>query len=629
MPPQTLRPYQERGIELVLEAYKQGARAVLMTLPTGGGKTSCFAWLTSKLVHSGKKALLVVHRRELADQAANRFREFGTDFGFIMAGEQRKPYAALQIASVQTLVRRQAPPADLVICDEAHLSTAKTWNQVLSQYPNARILGCTATPFRLSGKPLVGAYDTNVVVATPAELRELGFLCDYTGFSFKAPDLSGVKKTAGDYNEQQSAAAMMNGTIVDNILEMWLKHARDLSTVAFAVTVEHSKALCAKFQAAGIRAEHVDGSTPLEQRRAILKRVDSGATRVLCNVGIAVEGLDIPRLKCCIDAAPTMSLARAIQKWGRVRRPWNGLTARIHDHCFNVRQHGLPDDPRDYTLQAAPPPPDSLPSLTICTQCLATYRGTSCPACRAVNAPAERQLKTIADAEKVEFSSAAVPDAPKPPVDVKWTNVGRMIEGVFSKQWDEPTAYGKQRRYMLKGDRDYVLPGTTRLNALMARVEKGAQVRVTFTGETPLGDGKARKEFRVEVDRSAPAPKPKRLGPEAMPFYGKLIAAVEDFIADECVIDPHSSTNADALFPCFRSYVKTRGPLQYPDWACAMHAGAPIDRFAFELVDVMQQMIVAVGLPKGTPAGVRLRNDADGQVYSDNEATYLLKRSAA
>lgn len=504
MPPQTLRDYQQRGLRQVLDAYGAGARSVLAVAPTGSGKTTLFGYLAAQLAASGKRALILAHRRELVEQASNRLREFGVQHGIIMAGTLPTPYARVQVASVQTLSRRSPPPADLVVADEAHLSTAKTWHDLLEQYPRARILGVTATPWRLSGKPLAGAYDACVVVATPRELREQGHLSDYVGFSYLTPDLSEVKTTAGEYNEAQSARVMSDSLIVDNIVEEWGKHASALSTVVFAVTVEHSRALTARFRSAGVAAEHLDGSTPLEQRRAILRRVEQGATRVLCNVGVAVEGLDIPRLKCCVLARPTKSLARAIQMMGRVRRPWNGVVARIHDHAFTIRAHGLPDADRDYSLTAKPEAP---PSLTTCSECLAVYSGTRCPACGGENEPApagERVIQTVADAEKVEFSSTteeAPVERPAKPTRVSWSTPGRKVVGVYESVSVEERGSYKQKVHRLRAEkRDYELPGMTRLDALLARVPFGSLVEVEYTGETQLGGGKARKEFEVGVD---------------------------------------------------------------------------------------------------------------------------------
>lgn len=504
---QQLRDYQTRGLSNVLAAFRGGARSVLVVSPTGSGKTTIFSDLIASVQ---SRAVVLVHRRELATQAANRLREFGVDLGFIMAGEPRRAFARVQIASVQTLVRRQAPPANLVIADEAHLSTAATWRKVIDQYPNAKILGFTATPWRLSGKPLAGQYDRCVVVAQPGELREQGHLCAYVGFSYKSPDLEGVEKVGDDYNQGQAAERM--SAIVPNIVEQWQAHASHLSTVVFAVTVEHSQKLTTEFRAAGVRAEHLDGSTSVEARKAILARVERGETRVLCNVGVAVEGLDIPRLKCCVLARPTLSLARAIQMMGRVRRPWfNPLTqqwetARIHDHAFVIGQHGLPDAERDYTLSAKPEKP---PALTTCSMCLAMYSGPKCPACDHENEAAiraERELKEIHDAELFDFSSADAPAPPppparKPPVAVEWSAIGKSVEGVFRSVSELPSQYGPRKHYLIEGKRrDYQLPGTVTLDRLFERVTAGQLVRVTFTGEEALPGARWRKRFKLEID---------------------------------------------------------------------------------------------------------------------------------
>lgn len=498
---QTLRDYQERGLQQIVEAFAGGARAVLAIAPTGSGKTTLFGELTAQVPGN---VLILVHRRELLSQACNRLREFGVDFGMIMAGEQPKPHARVQVASVQTLVRRKVPPATLIICDEAHLSTADSWKTILNKYPHAKILGVTATPWRLGGDSLLTAYKASVVVATPDELRTKGFLCQYNGFSYLAPDLSKVKTTAGEYNEKQSGEAMRQPQIVDNVVERWLEHASHLSTVVFAVTVEHSKELTARFIKAGVTAEHLDGATPIEQRRAILRRVAQGETRVLCNVGVAVEGLDIPRLKCCVLARPTKSLSRAIQMMGRVRRPWEGQTARIHDHAFVIPQHGLPDAPRDYSLHAKS---DELPpSLTTCQKCMAIYSEAPCPSCGHTNEArilGERQeLVTVSDAESFEFSSGAVtPQKPRVPVLVRWTpeRIGKEISGVFTQVWEEDTAYGKQKRYRVSGKRnDYTLPGTSQFNAKMAKVKIGSRVIVKYLREVPTEGGRTLKEFSVQ-----------------------------------------------------------------------------------------------------------------------------------
>lgn len=565
MPAQTLRPYQTDALKRVIDAWRDGARSVLLVAPTGSGKTSVFSSLAAQ-VQLTQGVLINTHRRELVDQAANRLREFGVEFGLIMSGEARNPRARTQIATVQTLVKRQFPRAALVINDEAHLSTAATWTTILAQYPHARILGVTATPWRLGGKPLAGAYDAIVIAATPAELRQQGYLCDYVGFSYLAPDLSEVSSNGSEFNEKESAAAMSGTLIVDNVVEQWGTHARELSTVVFAVTVEHSKQLTARFKAAGVRAEHLDGQTPLFQRQAILRRVDRGETRVLCNVGVAVEGLDIPRLKCCVLARPTMSLARAIQMMGRVRRPWQEQVARIHDHAFNIKRHGLPDQDRDYSLNSKAEKP---PSLSTCSECLAVYTGSACPACGAQNEvkpAAERVLQTVADAEQFEFSSDETPAAPvreeRPPVTIRWDTLGREIAGLFVSQSEEQTEYGPQKRYLIRSKtRDYNLPGTTRLNALMSKVPEGSNVRIKYLSDTKLPQGRARKEFKVWIDDPAETEQDRTVTYNLTPrtIKGKLIASVRQFCEQFCEESSTSTTSGVELYQAWHALASLKG----------------------------------------------------------------------
>lgn len=509
MSAQILRDYQQRGRGDIFAAWKRKARRCLAVSPVGSGKTTVFSSIAADVPCD---VLILVHRRELATQAANRLREFGVNFGLIMSGEVENPQARVQIAMIQTLVKRKRfPRARLVIIDEAHLSTAQTYATILDQYPRALVLGVTATPWRLGGKPLAGAYDDLIVVATPNELRMQGHLSPYVGFSYKAPDLSDVGQVGEDFDQQKAAQAM--SAITGDIVAEWLAHAKHLSTVVFACTVEHSQKLTEEFHAAGVTAEHLDGKTPKFQRDAILARVASGATQVLCNVNVAVEGLDIPRLKCCVLARPTMSLSRAIQQMGRVRRPWGGLTARIHDHAFVIGRHGLPDLDRDYTLHAKKEKP---PPISFCPNCFAYFEpGTTCDGCGREHVPeprGERELKVVDDAEQFQFNSdaaelaaidvatAALPEAWKPPVKVRWDAVGRIVEGEYEGATEEQGQFGARVHYLVRGaERTYSLPGSVQLNALMRAVRIGDRVAVKFAGVRQLSGGRTQNQFEVGI----------------------------------------------------------------------------------------------------------------------------------
>lgn len=316
----------------------------------------------------------------------------------------------VQVASIQTLQNREKPQAKIVIVDEAHRSKAKTWNEILDHYTDARICGFTATPWRLDNRPLLDVFEDTVIAATPSELVRDGYLVPVTGFSYDKPELRGVKKSHGDYNEGQLALVMGGSTITGNIIEKWQEHAANLSTVVFAVNVEHSKQLTQRFRDAGARAEHLDGTIAKAEREAILARVASGETQVICNVNVLTEGTDIPRLKCAILARPTMSVSLFIQMQGRVRRLFAGSIARIHDHGGCVVQHGLPDMDRDYTLQPAKirrsgGGGNALGAVTTCKQCRAMYDAelySACTVCGFANPARARTVQEV-EGDEIQF----------------------------------------------------------------------------------------------------------------------------------------------------------------------------------------------------------------------------------
>ena len=186
--------------------------------------------------------------------------------------------------AIDTLRHRAKPLADLVIVDEAHRALAKSYREVAAAYPDAVHLGLSATPYRADGQGLGDAYDDLVVVSTPAQLIAEGFLVEPRVFTVRPselPDLSGVRTRRGDYDERALAAAVDRQPLVGNIVEHWQRLADGRRTVAFAVSVEHSRHIAERFREAGIAAEHLDGTTTPLERDAILRRLERGETRVV------------------------------------------------------------------------------------------------------------------------------------------------------------------------------------------------------------------------------------------------------------------------------------------------------------------------------------------------------------
>jgi superfamily II DNA or RNA helicase len=405
-----LRPYQSEGIERA-RAAAVTHRKLCLVLPTGGGKTVIAAAIIAGAVSRGKKVLFLAHRRELINQTCNKLRDAGVaNYGVILAQDNRNfPLAPVQVASVQTLVRRVFPPADLVFIDEAQHSNATSYQKIIDAYPSAKILGLTATPVRDDGRGLSECYDAMEVIASPRDLIDGGYLAEPRVFSSReALDLSNVTKRGGDYSKDELATTMDRPRLVGDIVQHWIKLAHDRSTVVFAVSVKHSQSIVAAFREFGVNAEHLDGETPVDEREAILARLASGETEVVSNCGVLTEGWDLPRCKCVILARPTQSLSLYIQMGGRGLRPYNGITPIILDHGECVKRHGLPHQTRDwegyFSAKKRKSTGESV-SVKNCPTCFAMLQNTvkTCPECGYIFAASSRSEVEQVDESLVEI----------------------------------------------------------------------------------------------------------------------------------------------------------------------------------------------------------------------------------
>jgi superfamily II DNA or RNA helicase len=384
-----LRHYQLAAAHEIQTRILQGARRILVVAPTGSGKTVLFAHLTTQARARGLRVLIVAHRRELIHQACAKVLSYGldeADVGVVMASDpRRRPAAGVQVASVDTLRYRTRPRADLVIIDECHRATAKSYRELSDAYPAAVHLGFTATPYRSDGRGLGEVYDEIVVAASIGSLIAEGHLVEPRVFTVPTlPDLSKVRVRGGDYDERSLAEAVNTTSLVGDLIEHWKTHAGGVRTVAFAVSVEHSRHIADRFRAAGIAAEHLDGGTPTAERDGILARLASGTTRVVANCNCLSEGFDLPSVKCAILARPTKSAGLYLQQAGRILRPHEGLRAVILDHAGCAAVHGLPQDEREFSLDGVTRRGTGrdAPSRT-CPECFAVLPAstTACPEC--------------------------------------------------------------------------------------------------------------------------------------------------------------------------------------------------------------------------------------------------------
>ena len=392
-----LRDYQQQAISDLRSAMQQGARAPLLCLPTGGGKTVILATIATQAAARGRHVLILVHRRELIHQTSSKLAWVGLDHGIIAAGIPSSDHA-VQIASVQTLARRLSRldwQPTLIIIDEAHHATAGQWARILDHWPDAYRLGVTATPCRLDGCGLRGTFDTMVLGPSVADLIFTGYLSPARIYAPPVvADLQGIRSRGGDYANDQAAAAMDRPTVTGDAIAHYQRLTAGQQAIAFCCNVDHAVSVCDAFKTAGIGAELLLGNTP--DREQVVADFAAHRIRVLVTVDVVSEGFDVPAASCAILLRPTQSLGLYLQQVGRVLRPAPGKEhAVILDHVGNVTRHGFPDDPRDWSLddRMRRSKGTPAPSVRTCPECFAAFKPAPiCPVCGAQCVPIKSRV---------------------------------------------------------------------------------------------------------------------------------------------------------------------------------------------------------------------------------------------
>lgn len=411
-----LRPYQERLIDETRQALRKHRR-VLMQAPTGAGKTAITVFMMGRAADSGKRSMFIVHQNELLSQTSKALWKQKLEHGMIASGKSFSRLPA-QVASVQTLVRRleQYPEPDLVIIDECHRSAARTYQAVLEAYPNAKVIGLTATPQRTDGKGLDDTYEALVQGPAIRQLIEAGYLSDYEIFAPPSTvDLSHVKTKMGDYDKRELEQTVDKPTITGDAVATYRKHASGKRCVVMCVSIRHAEHVMQSYQAAGVPAEMIEGSMTNKEREQTLGRFRRGETLVIANVQLLIEGVDIPSIEVVQWLRPTQSLIIWMQGNGRGLRPSDGKDRLlILDQVGNWSKHGLPDEDREWSLEGRKKgkrKKDEEADVNVqqCKHCFHIFRPgvDKCPACgQPVEVRKQAEIQVVdGELEKIDLEA--------------------------------------------------------------------------------------------------------------------------------------------------------------------------------------------------------------------------------
>lgn len=376
-----LYPFQKELVTSTHSRLAIGENRLLIVAPTGSGKTIMAAQLIQDLASAGMRLLFLVHLDVLVGQTSEKLERFGVQAGFIKAGYTEDRSAPVQIASVQTLIRRdwwQSQHFDIVIFDEAHRTAFSLAAELIRDvYPNAVHLGLTATPWRLNPRQGLSDYfQESIAAPLPRELMQMGFLAKPRYFSVAGPDLKVVRKEAGDFKVDDLETACNTRKLVAALVDEWESRANGYKTIAFGVTVAHSQAIADEFTRRGIPAALVCGETPITERTDLYQKLSIGEIQVLSSCNALSEGFDEPSIECALLARPTLSKALFVQQLGRALRIHEGKRSPIIlDQAGNVFEFGTIESLGEYKIVAGREFDEGSAPVKVCPEC-----GSSVPA---------------------------------------------------------------------------------------------------------------------------------------------------------------------------------------------------------------------------------------------------------
>lgn len=365
------------------------------------------AEIAQRTTKNNNRVMFLIHRKEVLDQAVKTFNEQGVNPSLLTAG------------MVQTLTRRvdKLPIPNVILVDEAHHALARSYQRILKQFPKAIVLLFTATPHRTGRTQLDQIADDIIVGQSIHELTDIGFLAPFRYFQPPNDFDSKLLKrgSTGDFTNESMQEAMST-KIFGHIVKQYKRIAPGMQAVVYTYSIDSAIKIAAEFNSEGISAVEVDGTTSKEKRDLAVRKFRDQEIKILVNVNLFTEGVDLPNVDCVIMARPTASLALYLQFSMRCLNPRPGKTAIIIDHANNFKSFGYPDDDRDWkqAIKSGKQKSKTLlkdPGLSIvtCDYCFAVVKASEvkdgkCPIC---GKPIKvHEAKPISDVDLVEATKA-------------------------------------------------------------------------------------------------------------------------------------------------------------------------------------------------------------------------------
>lgn len=328
-----LRPYQKEAVKAIFDEWQQGRRKTLLVLATGLGKTIVFCKVIEKLAKQDERVLILAHRGELLDQATDKLlKTTGLETALEKAESSclDKPDVHVVVGSVQTLQgdkrlnRFRKDYFSTIVIDEAHHALSDSYQRILEHFPDAKVLGVTATPDRGDKRNLGQYFDSIAYEYSIAQGIRDGYLSKIRALTIPLEiDISDVSQNAaGDFAAGELGSALE--PYLEAIADKMVDHCAKRKTIVFLPLVATSQRFCDLLNAKGLTAEEINGGDIPEVRKQKLKNFEEGRTQVLCNSMLLTEGFDCPSIDCVICLRPTKVRSLYTQIVGRGTRLFPG-----------------------------------------------------------------------------------------------------------------------------------------------------------------------------------------------------------------------------------------------------------------------------------------------------------------